>query len=277
MIVSEIHVFPVKGMAGTAPDHALIEPWGLQHDRRWLVVDGSGRFVTQRAVAAMALVRTAITPSGLALGRPGWGGIAVATPGPEAARIRVTVWRSTLEARLADPAAHAWVSAALGQDCRLVHMHDTSSRALNPAYGRPGETVSFADGYPVLLTALASLADLNARLLRPVPIDRFRANIVVAGGAPWAEDGWRLIRAGETIFRVVKPCDRCIVTTIDQQTGERPDRAEPLRTLGTFRHDEHGIMFGQNLVPETLGRVAVGDPVEVLEHGPPNVVPLSGA
>ena len=121
---------------------------------------------------------------------------------------------------------------------------------------------------------LGSLAALNARLARPVPIGRFRGNIVVDGAAAWAEDSWRLVRIGGALFRVVKPCDRCIVTTVDQQTGQRPDRTEPLRTLGTFRHDENGIMFGQNLVPTMTGRIAVGDAVDVLESGPPNVMPV---
>ncbi len=202
------------------------------------------------------------------------GGVHVPAPAPDAPRGQVTVWRSTLPATDAGDAAAHWLSAVLGQPCRLVYMHDTGARPINPAYAAAGETVSFADGYPVLLTSLGSLDDLNGRLARPVPISRFRANIVVGGAAAWAEDCWRLVRIGEAVFRVVKPCDRCTVTTIDQQTGLRPDRTEPLRTLGRFRHDGRGIMFGQNLVPTILGRIATGDPVEVLDAGAPNVVPI---
>ncbi len=275
--IREIYVFPVKSLAGIAQSEALVEPWGLSHDRRWLVVDPSGRFVTQRIHSGMARIRTAMTPDGLALSMPGREPIAVEIPGPAAPLLTVTVWRTTLPARAADAAANAWISAALGQDLRLAHMHDTAARPVHPAYAGAGRTVSFADGYPVLLTAMASLADLNARLTRPVPISRFRGNVVIDGAKPWEEDGWRLIRMGEAVFRVVKPCDRCIVTTIDQQTGERPDRTEPLKTLGAFRHDERGIMFGQNLIPEIPARIRVGDPIEILERGPSNVTPIPEA
>ena len=274
MVVEELHVFPVKGFAGTRPASALVEPWGLQHDRRWMVVDGTGRFLTQRVLPRMALVRAEADARGVRLACPGAGAIDVAAGGPDASIRSTTVWRSTLLAADAGDSAADWLTQVLGQPCRLVHMHDTAARPINPAYASPRETVSFADGYPVLLTSLGSLDDLNGRLARPVPIGRFRANIVVGGAPSWAEDCWRLLRIGGATFRVVKPCDRCTVTTIDQQTGLRPDRTEPLRTLGRFRHDEHGIMFGQNLIPATLGRIAVGDAVEVLETGAPNVIPI---
>ena len=276
MILAEIHVFPVKGLAGTAPRSATVEPWGLQHDRRWMVVDGTGRFLTQRVLPRMALIQAEPDGAGITLGFPGAGALHVAVPGSSAELRRITVWRSTVPAADAGEAAAAWLRAVLGQPCRLVHMHDTGARPINPAYAAAGETVSFADGYPVLLTSLGSLEDLNARLARRVPISRFRANIVVGGAPAWAEDCWRLIRIGGAVFRVAKPCDRCTVTTIDQQTGQRPDRTEPLRTLGTFRHDERGIMFGQNLIPSKLGRITLGEAVEVLESGAPNVAPIEG-
>ena len=274
MVVAELHVFPVKGFAGTSPASAIVEPWGLQHDRRWMVVDSTGRFLTQRVLPRMALVHAEADAQGVRLAYPGAGGVDVAAGVPGAPVRQTTVWRSTLPAADAGDAAADWLTRVLGQPCRLVHMHDTAARPINAAYNAGRETVSFADGYPVLLTSLGSLDDLNSRLARPVPISRFRANIVVRGAPAWAEDCWRLVRIGGATFRVVKPCDRCTVTTIDQQTGLRPDRTEPLRTLGRFRHDEHGIMFGQNLIPATLGRIAVGDTVEVLENGAPNVIPI---
>jgi uncharacterized protein YcbX len=274
MVVAELHVFPVKGLAGHAQPSALVEPWGLQHDRRWLVVDRNGRFQTQRVAPRMAVIESSVTAEGIRLSHPDHGAIDIAVPGADAARMMVTVWRNSFPAALASEAASDWIGAVLGQDFRLVHMHDTAARPISRTYALRDETVSFADGYPVLLTSLGSLADLNARLARPVPISRFRGNIVVEGAEGWAEDGWRVIRIGGAVFRVVKPCDRCIVTTIDQATGLRPDRTEPLRTLGVFRHDENGIMFGQNLIPSELGRIAVGDRVDVLESGPPNVVPI---
>ncbi len=272
--LAEIHIFPVKALAGTSVGTAGCDPCGLRHDRRWMVVDGRNRLLTQRVLPRMAVIAADVTPGGLRLSAPGQLPVEIAVPGPGEATEPVTVWRDTVPAAPAAAAAHAWISTALGQACRLVHLHDPGARVSRSAFSLPGETVSFADAFPVLLTSAGSLADLNARLAVPVPIDRFRGNLVIAGAPAWAEDCWRLIRLGSAVFRVAKPCDRCIVTTIDQATGERPQRMEPLRTLGQFRQEERGIMFGQNLVPVVLGRVSVGDTVEVLESGAPNVNPL---
>ncbi len=250
------------------------EPCGLCGDRRWMVIDHNNRFLTQRVLPRMAVIAADIMPAGLRLSAPGQAPLEIDTPAPDAAPEPVVVWRDTVVAAPACAQANAWISAALGQACRLVHLRDPGARMSSSAFAQPGETVSFADGFPVLLTSAGSLADLNARLAVPVPISRFRGNLVIEGAPAWAEDSWRLIRIGGATFRVAKPCDRCTVTTIDQATGERPQRMEPLRTLGQFRQEERGIMFGQNLVPLVLGRVSVGDAIEVLESGPPNVNPL---
>ncbi len=239
-----------------------------------MVIDHNNRFLTQRVLPRMAVIAAGITPEGLRLATSGHAPIDVATPGAESPPEQVVVWRDTVTATPASPAAAAWLTAVLGQPCRLVHLHDPDARIARSPRALPGETVSFADAFPVLLTSLGSLADLNARLAFPVPITRFRGNLVIADAPAWAEDTWRVIRIGSAIFRVAKPCDRCIVTTIDQATGERPQRMEPLRTLGQFRQDENGIMFGQNLVPVVNGLVSVGDQVAVLETGLPNVTPL---
>ncbi len=239
-----------------------------------MVVDQNNRFLTQRVLPRMAVIAACVTPGGLRLSAPGQGSADVPTPRPDAALEHVAVWRDTVQAVPAGAAANAWLSTALGQQCRLVHLRDPDARVSRSAYALAGETVSFADAFPVLLTSAGSLADLNARLAVPVPIGRFRGNLVIAGAPAWAEDSWRLIRIGSASFRVAKPCDRCLVTTIDQATGERPQRMEPLRTLGQFRQEERGIMFGQNLVPTVLGRVSVGDEIAVLESGAPNVNPL---
>jgi uncharacterized protein YcbX len=219
----------------------------------------------------MARIGAALAAGGITLNAPGRPPIFVPTPAATAPLIESTIWRDSVPARLAGADANAWISEALGEVCRLVHLADTAARPIDPAHARPGETVSFADGFPLLLTSLASLADLNHRLAVPVPITRFRGNLVIAGAAPWAEDRWQVIRIGSAIFRVAKPCERCLVTTIDQRTGDRPDKEEPLRTLASFRRDARGLMFGQNLVPEHPGRVAVGDRIDVLQAGPANV------
>jgi len=272
--LAEIQIYPVKGLGAQSQGTAIVEACGLREDRRWMVVDAEGRFMTQRVLPFMAVIQAVATPASIILSKPGMQTVEIPHPGPSATEEPVTVWRDTVMAADAGPIASTWFSEALGIEARLIHMRDEAARPSRSAHALPGETVSFADGFPVLLTSLASLAALNTQLAHPVPINRFRANLIVEGAAPWAEDTWRLLRIGTVTFRVAKPCDRCTVTTIDQSTGLRPDRLEPLRTLDRIRHDECGIMFGQNLVPVQLGRLNVGDAVEVLETGPPNVVPL---
>ena len=269
--VSELRVHPVKALHGSTRDRVDIEPWGVAGDRRWMVVDSAGVFVTQRKFPAMARVAVAERPDGLMLSSGG-DQLFVPLPGPDAAMLDVTIWRDTVRIAFGGAAAAAWLSAVIGIECRLVHLVDPSCRPVSPAYGTPKDRVNLSDGFPVLLTSLASLADLNRRLASPVPMGRFRANIVVKCSKAWAEDRWRRIRIGPVVFRVVKPCQRCTVTTIDQDSGERPDRTEPLLTLARFRRDTSGrIMFGQNLIPETTGCIGLDDPVEVLGEGASNV------
>ena len=242
---------------------ASVLPSGLEGDRNWLVIDDSGRFVSQRTVPAMATVDACLVEGGLVLSAVGHGAVAVQTPAADAPVVVASIWRDRVPARLADGAAGRWLSQLLGVSCRLVHQHDLSARPTDPAYA-PGGTVSFADGYPVLATSDASLSDLNERLLHPVGMDRFRTNLVVSGFPAWAEDDWHSLRVGAVRFRAVKPCARCVVTTVDQRTGKRPDRVEPLATLARFRgHGSGEVLFGQNFIPVEEGVVSVGDAVEV--------------
>jgi uncharacterized protein YcbX len=188
-----------------------------------------------------------------------------------AGTVTVQLSRDKIEAVAADAAAHAWFSGYLGTDVRLVHLDDPAHRrAIDPRYAQPGETVSLADGFPLLLTTLASLEALNSLIAQgdlpdegPLPMNRFRPNLVVAGVEPWAEDDWRRIVVGDVSFRVVKPCDRCVVTTTDQHTAERGK--EPLRTLARHRRVDRDLLFGQNLIPERTGLIRVGDPVHIIE------------
>jgi uncharacterized protein YcbX len=268
----EIRVYPVKSLRGDRPDVSPVEKRGLAGDRHWMVVDAVGRFITQREMPAMALVSARRSEHGtLRLVASGHAGLVVSPPVPGGPTRAVSVWRDTVRALAAPPEADAWLSAVLGVACHLVFQPPQAARTVNPDYGAPGDEVSFADAYPVLLANAASLADLNARLATPVEMVRFRPNLVVEGAAAWAEDCWRLIRIGGVTFRVVKPCDRCVMTTVDPHTGTRPDKTEPLRTLGRFRRDPRGVMFGQNIVPQDLGTLREGDPVEILETGPPNL------
>ncbi len=269
--VSGLHIYPVKSFAGNAVADAVAEPWGLKGDRRWMVVDGAGVAVTQREYPVMVLVTAQLTVGGVRLAAPGFGCCDVDFPAPDVAAVVVNIWRDTVVAAPACEAACAWLSAVLGCECRLVYLADTLARPVDRRFADGGETVSFADGLPVLLANEASLADLNARLARSITMARFRPNVVITGAGPWAEDCWRVVRIGGAVFRVVKPCDRCVMTTIDPETGTRPDKTEPLRTLGEFRRAPGGVMFGQNLLPQSTGRIGVGDAVEILEMGPSTV------
>ena len=265
MRVTEIKIYPVKGLRGHAVAEAVVEPWGLAGDRRFMVVDEAGRFRTQRELPAMAVVDAAVAPGGLVLTAEGAAPLAVAIPGPGAEACDVTVWRDRVAARDAGPDAAAWLSRVLGVPCRLVHLADPANgRPVDPDYGDAADRVSFADGFPLLVTNTASLDDLNGRLAAPVAMDRFRTNVVVSGAEPWAEDGWQDLRIGGIAFAGTKDCARCAVTTVDQDTGRKSPENEPIRTLARFRRKAGGrIIFGQNLIPRGLGRIAVGDAVEV--------------
>ena len=262
-----LFIYPVKGLAGVSLTAAAVEPWGLRDDRRWMVVDAAGLFVSQRQTPAMALIGTTLVPGGLRLTASGQAPLEVAAPPADAPRVPVVVWHDTVAATPAGPAADAWLSTVLGAERRLVFMADPAqARPVDPAFSTPEDRVSFADAFPLLVTRTASLADLNARLSQAVPMDRFRANLVVEDdGGPWAEDGWRRLRVGDVTFRVAKDCGRCAVPTVDQATGQRADDNEPIRTLARFRRLPDGrIIFGQNLIPEHPGTVRVGDTVTAL-------------
>jgi len=261
--LAEIRIFPVKGLRGDALAQAEVTPCGLEGDRRWMVVDTAGRFLSQRELPRMALVQAKRAESGaVVLSAAGVPSLYAPVPEQRTKLSQVTIWRDTVPARLAWGAAHAWLTKVLGVPCRLVFLADPAVRPVNPEFAQPGDVVSFADGYPLLLTSRASLDDLNAKLANAVPMLRFRPNLVIEGALPWAEYDWVRLRIGQAVFRVVKPCDRCVVTTIDPETGLRPEPDEPLQTLKLFKRDARGrVLFGQNLVPERCGVVRVGDEV----------------
>ncbi|MGC5038768.1 MOSC domain-containing protein [Streptomyces sp. DT190] len=266
-----IHVHPVKAVRGLAPREAAVEPWGLAGDRRWLLVDDGGKVVTQRQQPRLALAAAELLPDGgVRLSAPGREPLTVPVPRP-IGTVPVQIFRDKVEAVPAeDPAAHAWWSSYLGIGVRLAYLDEPATRRpLDPRYARPGETVSFADGFPLLLTTTASLDALNSLIAQgdhadegPLPMDRFRPNVVVAGTGPWAEDDWTRIAVGEVTFRVAKPCGRCVVTTTDQGTSERG--REPLHSLGRHRRLDGKLVFGQNLVPLSRGTIRLGDPVTIL-------------
>lgn len=262
--LSAIHVHPVKSCAPLALETAAVEARGLAHDRRYLVVDADGRFLTGRQLPRLTLLRALPVAGGLALQAPGMPSHVVAEPDGNPERIAVTVWGDTVDAAACAATADAWLSRAFGRPLRLAFMDHLAQRAVDPAYGRVGDEVGFADGFPLLLLSQAAQDGLNARLSRPVPITRFRPNLVVAGCAPHAEDDWRVIRIGTTEFDLVKPCTRCVFTTVDAERGVFSEDGEPLATLKSYRRGPRGITFGQNLIARGCGVLRVGDAVEVL-------------
>ena len=267
--LSALHIYPVKGLKGIALGEAQCTDRGLRHDRRWMVVDADGRFLSQREHPRMATVWTEIGDGVLSLAAPDAGSVEVPLDAgaTRAARMPVRVWASVVEAVPVSTYADAWLSDYLGQPCRLVYMPDGTRRESAEKYAGPGRLVGFADGFAYLLIGEASLADLNARLAArghsALPMNRFRPNLVVSGSPPFAEDGWGEIRVGDAVLRAVKPCGRCQVTTTDQATGEVAG-PEPLATLATFRESgEFGVMFGMNLVTVKEGKIRAGDAVEI--------------
>lgn len=271
-VVQSIHVHPVKALRGLSPRTAVVEPWGLAGDRRWTLIDDGGKVVTQRESPRLALAAAEpLAGGGIRLSAPGRPPLTVEVPEPSGT-VLVDVFRTKVEAVPAAAAAHAWCSAYLGTEVRLVHMDDPAvRRPVDPEYALPGETVSFADGFPLLVTTAASLEALNSAIADgphahegPLPMNRFRPNLVVAGTEPWAEDDWIRISVGDVVFRATKPSARCVVTTTDQDTAARG--REPLFTLARHRRKDGKVLFGLNLVPVTPGTVGVGDPVRVLER-----------
>jgi uncharacterized protein YcbX len=268
--LQSIHIHPVKAFRGIAPREAAVEPWGLAGDRRWALIDDEGKVVTQREQPRLALAAAdPMAGGGVRLSAAGRTPLSVPVPEPTGT-VTASVFGTKVEAVPANDAAHAWCSEYLGTGVRLVHMDDPATRRpVDPEYALPGETVGFADGYPLLVTTLASLEALNSLLAKgdrahegPLPMNRFRPNVVLAGTKAWAEDGWSRIAIGEVVFRVAKPCGRCVVTTTDQSTAARG--AEPLQTLARHRRIGRSLVFGQNLVPLSTGTIRVGDPVRIL-------------
>ncbi len=273
MNLTGLYRYPVKSLRGGPLDAARVELIGLEADRRWLVVDETGVFQTIRQIPDMTQVVARNTAAGIAIEHAGHGSCAVSFPKPDAPGVMVTIWKDSVPARLADPAAGAFLSAVLGKSVRLAWLADPAARGVDQNFGGPEDRVSFADGYPMLLTSTSSLANLDGRLGTPLSMHRFRPNLVISGAEPWAEDHWQLIRIGSVRFRVVKPCARCVIVTRDPETGAQAERGEPLKTLGSFhRAANGGIIFGQNLIPDETGEIRIGDRVEILRAGPSNLL-----
>ncbi|GIH12900.1 MOSC domain-containing protein [Rugosimonospora africana] len=269
MHLGAIATYPVKSCHRLEHERADVRLWGLAGDRRWLITDEQGRMLTQREEPRLTQIRPVLAEGALVLRHEGAGELTVpAEPGD---LDPVKVWRTTVDLSRAGDEADVWLSTVLERKVRLYYLDDPTRRPVNPEYANPDDRVSLADGYPLLLANTASLAAVNDWLAEecpaewPLPMTRFRPNVVVEGAPAWAEDGWlgRRIRIGSVTFRAPKPCDRCVITTTDQETGARG--REPLRTLARHRNVDQGLLFGLNLIPDGTGEIRVGDQVTVLD------------
>jgi len=287
MHISELNIYPIKSLAGISVEAAMVEERGLRYDRRWMLTTPDGMFFTQREFPRMATMSVWIEEdgSGLGVAADRFGDVFVPMNADSDKRQDVTIWGSVCEGAVYGAALNEWFSDVLGTNCQLVKMPDDSRRDINEIFNKGDEVVSFADGYPLLVIGEESLGDLNMRLRQagmlaaPVPMNRFRPNIVVAGSDAYAEDDWKRIRAGNAEFRSTKPCARCVMTTVDQSKGEF-DGKDPLKTLASYRMakdvmperiapfgmTDTAVLFGQNLVGESVGAsISVGDEIEVVE------------
>jgi uncharacterized protein YcbX len=274
-----INRFPVKSCRGHAVRRATVERWGLLGDRRWMVVDEDGKVITAREAHALLLVDPLLLDDGLSLSGPDVPPLLVRTP-DGADLVPVEVWGSRVSAAPAGAEADAWFTKIVGSTARLVYLDDPTRRPTNPSLTSPDDRVSFADAFPLLLTTEESLAALNDLIAEgpladegPLPMLRFRPNVVVRGVPAWAEDDWRRIRIGQAHFRVVKGCDRCVLTTLDPVTAI--GGMEPIATLARHRRWAGKTWFGVNLVPDSDDtEINVGDEVDVVSAVEPGKGPL---
>jgi uncharacterized protein YcbX len=263
--ISELYIYPIKSLAGISVTEALVTPTGFEHDRRWMLVDESNMFISQREAPQMARMKVTIEDYGLKITYKGDHlSIPFDTPSsPLGGRGAVTIWDDTCIAEYVSKEADEWFSTMLEINCRLVFLPDDTKRVVDQRYAPQDAITSFADAYPFLIIGQASLDDLNSRLSVPLPMNRFRPNIVFTGGKPFEEDMMACFTIGDIEFYGVKLCARCTITTIDQSTAARGK--EPLKTLAAYRQKANKILFGQNLVHKGGGIVKIGDTIEVLK------------
>ena len=261
--LSSLLYYPIKACRGVEVDSSCVSRMGLEHDRRMMVVTPKGEFLTQREFPRLALVTPKLRDGTLELSAPNFGSIQLGlqttgVPWP------VHIWKSQgVHAIDQGEEAASWFSDWLETEVRLVHIADGYKRLVNESYAvNNDDHTGFADGYPILLASEEGLQDLNSHLESPIPMNRFRPNIVVKGCGPFEEDTWNRIRIGDVELAVVKPCARCEVTTIDKETLERSK--EPLKTLGKYRKHKLGAIFGQNVIPLNGGSIRLGMNVEIL-------------
>ncbi|MEO6316313.1 MAG: MOSC N-terminal beta barrel domain-containing protein [Chitinophagaceae bacterium] len=263
LIVSHLYIYPVKSLGGISVSAGNVTSRGLEYDRRMMLTDHNNQFITQRELPQLALLQPAFVDGGITvrLKKNPADTLFIPFKPDTTENVAVKVWDDPCTATVYGSCINEWFSRVLGLQCRLVMMPDDSKRYVDKRYAHNNEITSFADDYPLLLIGQASLDDLNARLAEPIPMDRFRPNIVFTGGGPFIEDEMKKFTINTIEFAVVKPCRRCVITTIDQEEGSKSN--EPLKTLATYRMKNNKVLFGQNLLHNGHGTIRVGDRIDV--------------
>jgi uncharacterized protein YcbX len=266
-----IFTYPIKSCAPLSHSRIALDSYGPLWDRHWMIVNRNGKFLTQREAPTLALIRPTFEEPCLRLSAPRMPEMYLPLEPRVSPSRSVTVWKDTCQATDEGDEIATWLSDFLHRKVRLVRMARDYRRPVDERYApQPAET-RFTDGYPVLIVSESSLAELNNRLVErgtePVPMGRFRPNLVVTGCDAFAEDTWRTVQIGSVTLDIVKPCARCVTTTVDPATGTVPDAAEPLATLNTFRKQNGKVMFAQNAIHRAPGTLGVGDPVNVIATG----------
>jgi len=265
LTLTSIVIYPIKSLGGINVSSAFAEERGLSHDRRWMLIDDANTFISQRECPKMALIAVNFIENGfeLSLKKNSSNKIAIPFGVENGEVINVKIWDDFCTALHYSNECDEWLNRNLEIKCRLVFMPDFSRRNIDLKYAVNNDIVSFADGYPFLIIGETSLKELNNRLDNPVPMNRFRPNFVFSGGDAFEEDNWKLFKIANVLFAGVKPCGRCTITTIDQESAEKTN--EPLKTLSQFRKKNNSVLFGQNLILKEGGEIKLGDKIIVSE------------
>ncbi len=262
LTLSEIWIYPIKSLGGIRLTSAKVMPKGLRYDRRWMLIDEEGVFITQRVHSTMAFFKLALSNDQFTIDYKDEQIHLPANAAVSSIPVSATIWDDTVEVFEVLGEYSHWFSLRLGINCRLVYFPEVNQRPVDEKYRIENDQVSLADGYPFLIIGQSSLDDLNSRMANPLPMNRFRPNFVFTGGIPFEEDNWRNFTIGKSRFAGVKPCGRCVLTTVNQETAERG--TEPLATLATYRKANNKIYFGQNLLALACHEIYEGDNIEMV-------------
>jgi uncharacterized protein YcbX len=265
LTLSKIFIYPVKSLAGIEVSSSPVDSKGLVHDRKWMLIDSDHQFLSQRRLAKMALINTKIEGDTLILSTSTSGSLTLPLHPEGGDEIETTIWKDQCLAKTVSIEADQWLSDFLGIKCKLVYQPSHIIRPVDPNYAEATDKVNFSDGFPFLIVSDASLITLNQEMEIPLPMLRFRPNLVISNCESYAEDSWREIQINSISFRLPKACSRCSVPTIDTETAQT--NKEPLTTLSRLRRWNNKVFFGQNALHDNSGKLSVGDPVEIIKTG----------